>query len=144
MGADHVLTDPSGRAKRIERLHAAARQRHDAAEERTKLALRSLESAGTPVTFTAVAAAAQVSRSWLYKTPTMRWQIDALRDVGRATRVPVPTRQRSGTTSLVRRLEAAHTRNQHLEREVAELREQLAVAHADLRAARRGQPSGDR
>jgi len=144
MGADHVLTGPSGRAKRIERLHAAARRRHDAAEERTLLALRAMESAGTPVTFTAVAAAAHVSRSWLYKTSTMRWQIDALRDAGRATRVPVPTRQRAATPSLVRRLEAAHARNQRLERAVAELREQLAVAHADLRAARRGQPPGGR
>lgn len=144
MGADHVLTGPSERAKRIERLHAAARRRHDAAEERTLLALRSMESAGTPVTFTAVAAAAQVSRSWLYKTLTMRWQIDALRDAGRVTRVPIPTRQRTAAPSLLRRLEAAHARNQRLEREVAELREQVAVAHADLRAARRGWPTDER
>ena len=50
---------------------------------------------------------------------------------------PVPTPQRTSETSLLRRLEAAHARNQQLTRDVAELREQLAVAHADLREARR-------
>jgi cell division protein FtsB len=49
----------------------------------------------------------------------------------------VPTRQRASAASLVRRLEAAHRRNQELSREVAELRDQLAAAYCELRAVRR-------
>ena len=52
----------------------------------------------------------------------------------------LPTRQRASDASLLRRLEAAHARNQQLTRELTELREQLAVAHGDLREARR--PAG--
>lgn len=48
------------------------------------------------------------------------------------------TRQRTSPLSLVRRLEAAHQRNQQLSRDITELREQLAAAHGQLRAARRG------
>jgi hypothetical protein len=85
-----------------------------------------------------IAAAANVSRSWLYTQPEIRAAIERLRDDnGRSAGVSVPTRQRTSAASLVRRLEAAHRRNQDLSREVAKLRDQLATAHGELRAARR-------
>ncbi|MFC5263808.1 DUF6262 family protein, partial [Kribbella qitaiheensis] len=91
-----------------------------------------------PVTYANIAAAAGVSRSWLYTQAEIRAAIESLRDHNsRSAGVSVPTRQRTSAASLVRRLEAAHRRNQDLSREVAELRDQLAAAHAELRAARR-------
>jgi hypothetical protein len=45
---------------------AAARQRHELTRAKAVKALRELDRTGAPVTFQAVAAAARVSRSWLY------------------------------------------------------------------------------
>lgn len=104
----------------------------------TQRALRAAEASGEPVTYAKIAAAAGVSRSWLYTQPEIRTAVDRLRDLNsRSTAPPVPTRQRSSAGSLIRRLEAAHRRNQELSREIADLRDQLAAAHGDLRAARR-------
>lgn len=87
------------------------------------------EDGSRPLTYAAAAATAQVSRAWLYTQPDIRSAIDWLRRVnGRSTAPLVPP-------------PAAH-------RDVAELREQVAVAHADLREARRPagrgtEPAGD-
>jgi hypothetical protein len=103
--------------------------------------LRRFENDGRPLTYAAVASAAQVSRAWFYTQLDIRAAIERLRQVtGRTTAIPVPTRQRASEASPLRRLEVAHARNQQLTRELAELREQLAVAHADLREGRR--PAG--
>jgi hypothetical protein len=119
-------------------LAESARQRHQAALTSARRALRAAEASGEPVTYAKIAAPAGVSRSWLYTQPEIRAAIERLReDNGRSTAVSVPTRQRASAASLVRRLEAAHRRNQELSREVVELREQLAAAHGELRAARR-------
>jgi hypothetical protein len=48
----------------------------------------------------------------------------------------VPAPQRTSDAGLLRRLEAAHARNRELAEEVRQLREQLARAHGELRAAR--------
>ena len=83
----------------------------------------------------------KVSRAWLYTQPDIRAAADQLRRInGRSSNVPVHTMQRTSESSLVRRLEAAHDRSRQLSREVAELRQQLAVAHANLREARRHIP----
>jgi hypothetical protein len=119
-------------------LAEAARRRHQAAIDSAREVLQAAEASGEPVTYANVASAAGVSRSWLYTQPEIRAAIERLRDDnGRSTGVSVPTRQRTTAASLVRRLEAAHRRNQELSREVAELRDQLAAAHGELRAARR-------
>ncbi|WP_410790435.1 DUF6262 family protein [Kribbella sp. C-35] len=121
--------------------HRAAERplrRHQDAIGRASRVLRAAEASGEPVTYANIAAAAGVSRSWLYTEPEIRAAIERLRDDnGRSAAVSVPTRQRASAASLVRRLEAAHQRNQDLSREVAELRDQLAAAHGELRAARR-------
>lgn len=56
----------------------AAKQRRDAALRRTYEALDRLDETGQ-VTFAAVAAAASVSRAWLYRQPLIRAEIDRLR-----------------------------------------------------------------
>lgn len=119
-------------------LAESARRRHQAALDRARRVVRAAEASGEPVTYANIAAAAGVSRSWLYTQPEIRAAIERLRvDNGRSAAGPVPTRQRASAASLVRRLEAAHRRNRELSREVAELRDQLAAAHGELRAARR-------
>ncbi|MFI7208948.1 DUF6262 family protein [Micromonospora aurantiaca (nom. illeg.)] len=117
-----------------DRLIAAARRRHQQTLARARTVLRQFETTGESVTYAKVAAAAKVSRAWLYSQPEIRAAVDRLRDINnRSTRVAIPTRQRTSESSLVRRLETAHRRNQELTRQVAELREQLAVAHGALR-----------
>ncbi|WP_432970563.1 DUF6262 family protein [Dactylosporangium sp. CA-233914] len=124
-----------------DRLIAAARQRHEQTLARARTALRQFEATGEPVTYAKVAAAANVSRAWLYSQPDVRAAVERLRDINnRSTNVAVPTHQRTTEASLVRRLEAAHHRNQELTRQIAELREQLAAAHGALRDSRAKRP----
>jgi hypothetical protein len=126
-------------------LAESARRRHQNAIDSAHWALRAAEASSEPVTYANIAAAAGVSRSWLYTQPAIRAAIERLRDVnGRSAAAALPTRQRASAASLVRRLEAAHRRNQELSREVAELRDQLAAAHGELRAARRRPALGGR
>jgi hypothetical protein len=124
-------------------LTESARRRHQETSDRARQALRDFEATGQPITYAKIARVAAVSRSWLYTQPDVRAAIDRLRDLnGRSNNnTPIPARQRSSDSSLTRRLEAAHHRNQELSREVTRLREQLAVAHADLRAAGRRTPA---
>jgi hypothetical protein len=84
-----------------------------------------------------VARQAKVSRSWLYNQPDLRAEVERLR----ARRNPppnarsVPDRQRSSDTSLLRRLESAAEHIRHLESENQQLREALALALGERRAA---------
>lgn len=126
------------RADNSHHLVAAARKRRAATLERARDALRRLEASGERVTFPSVAAAAGVSRSWLYAEADIRAEIDRLRAQQHAAPSrPVPVRQRASEASLLRRLELAHERARALEAENRQLRQQLARAHGDLRAARR-------
>jgi Family of unknown function (DUF6262) len=124
MPADNPTPAPAGRsAGNSGALAASARRRHLETLDRARRALRQFEASGEPVTYAKVAAAAAVSRAWLYTQPDIRAALERLRDLNsRSTAAPVPTRQRASEASLVRRLEAAHQRNQDLSREVAELR----------------------
>jgi hypothetical protein len=58
---------------------AAARRRSDDARRRAVTAPRSLDAGGQPVTFSTVASAAGVPRSWLYAQDDLREQIGRLR-----------------------------------------------------------------
>ncbi|MFF0256919.1 DUF6262 family protein [Micromonospora zamorensis] len=128
-------------ADATDRLIAATRRRHEQTLARARIALRQLETTGEPVTYAKVAAAAKVSRAWLYSQPDVRAAVERLRDINnRSTGVAVPTRQRTTEASLIRRLEAAQRRNQELTRQVSELREQLAAAHGALRDSRARRP----
>jgi hypothetical protein len=114
----------------------AASRRRELARSKALRAISELDAAGTPVTFESVARAARVSRSWLYSQPDIRAEVQRLRDLGRrAPATPVPARHRSSEASLLRRLEAASTRNRELAEDNQRLRHQLAHALGQLRAA---------
>ena len=118
-------------------LAIAAARRHELTRARAIQALRELDRAGAPVTFAAVAAAAAVSRSWLYTQPDIRDQIQRLRtSTSRIPGVPVPSGQRPTDASQRARLTAALQRNQALADENARLRRQLARALGDQRTTR--------
>lgn len=116
---------------------AAARHRHELTRARAVQALRELDRAGEPATFTSVAAAAGISRSWLYTQPDISDQIRRLRTAlpsGPAS--PIPASQRATGDSMRARLAAALQRNQQLAGENARLRRQLASALGDQRSSR--------
>jgi hypothetical protein len=119
-------------------LAEAAARRHQLTRSKAIQALRELDRAGAPVTFASVAAAAGISRSWLYTQPDISDQVRRLRS-GTRERDPasaVPAGQRATGASLRSRLTAALQRNQSLADENARLRRQLARALGDQRTAR--------
>jgi hypothetical protein len=115
-------------------LSEAAARRHELTRSMAIQALRELDRAGTPVTFTGVARAAGVSRSWLYTQPDISSQIRRLRKNTDGAGA-VPAGQRTTDASLRARLTAALDRNKQLAEENARLRRQLARALGDQRAA---------
>jgi negative regulator of sigma E activity len=125
------------RADNTRHIVAAAQHRHEYTRAKAVQALRALETAGTPVTFDAIASAAGVSRSWLYTQPDLRAEIERLRAASqRASGIPLPIRQRASDASLLRRLEAANERTRQLAEENHRLRDQLARALGEQRMAR--------
>ena len=118
-------------------LAAAAAQRHELTRAKAIQALRELDRSGQPVTFASLAAAAGISRSWLYTQADIRDQIQQLRSTrDRDTADTVPASQRATDSSLRARLTAALQRNQALADEDARLRRQLALALGDQRSAK--------
>jgi hypothetical protein len=128
---------PLMRADNSQHVIAAARRRAAAPHKRATTTLRRMDNSGVPVTFDAVARQAQVSRSWLYNQPELRAEIERLRTrhSPRSPARPVPDRQRASDTSLLRRLDTATERIRHLEKENHQLREALALALGEQRAA---------
>lgn len=115
---------------------AAARARRDATLRRARETLRRLDETGEPVSFTAVASAASVSRAWLYREPTVRAEIDRLRSRSRPGRRSPPSAERASTESLQCRLEAALDDLSVLREENRRLRDQLARRLGEHRADR--------
>lgn len=124
------------RADNSRHVIAAARSRSEATRSRAVTALRRMDNAGIPVTFDAVARQACVSRSWLYNQPDLRTEIERLRERQQpAASRPVPDRQRASDASLLRRLEIAAARIRRLEADNKQLRDALAQALGERRAA---------
>lgn len=125
------------RADNSRHVIAAARRRTAATRQRAVSALRRMDKAGTPITFDAVAREAQISRSWLYNHPDLRAEVERLRSrrTPSSPGRPVPDRQRASDASLLRRLESATERIRHLEADNQQLREALALALGERRAA---------
>lgn len=125
------------RADNSAHIIAAARRRSDDARRRAVTALRRLDTDGQPVTFSTVASAAGVSRSWLYAQDDLREQIGRLRT--RQQQAPssplIPDRQRATPASLLRRPEAATIRIRVLESDNHQLRDALERALGEQRAA---------
>lgn len=120
---------------------AAARARRDATLRRAREALRRMDETGEPISFTALAAAASVSRAWLYREPAVRAEVDRLRSRSRPGRRPRPSAERASGESIQRRLEAALADLSVLREENRRLREQLARRLGEHRADRSRAPS---
>jgi hypothetical protein len=81
---------------------ASARRRHELTRAKAIQALRELDRAGAPVTFQSVAAAATVSRSWLYAQTDIRAEIERLREATRRAPIPpIPASQRTSQPSAL-------------------------------------------
>lgn len=115
---------------------AAARARRDATLRRARETLRRLDAAGEPISFTAVASAASVSRAWLYREPTVRAEIDRLRSRSTPGRRSAPSAERASAESFQRRLEAALEDVSVLRDENRRLRQRLARRLGEHRADR--------
>jgi hypothetical protein len=115
------------RADNSRHIRQAAERRHELTRSKAVAALRELQNRGRAVTFEAVAAAAGVSRSWLYTQGDLRADIIGLRDSDRP-RQPRASRSSASTESLRARLNASLERNRELATEIEHLRHQLALA----------------
>lgn len=115
-------------------LVAAAHQRALDTRRRAVEAIRRCDATGEIVTFTSIAAAASVSRSWLYRQPDLRAEINRLRTTVTTGTAIVPSAQRASTDSVRRRLEAAHDEIQRLKTENHHLREEVARRFGQQRA----------
>ena len=107
-------------------LAAAARQRSDQTRQRATEALQRLHATGQPITFAHVARTAGVSRSWLYRQPDLRADIDRLRRVATTQTVPIPPAERGSAQSLQQRLNAALDEITRLKTDNHQLRQHLA------------------
>jgi hypothetical protein len=116
-------------------LTAATLRRIETTRARAREALRRLDRDGHSITFTAVAEAADVSRSLLYSDPALRAEIEALRTVRPAGANQPPVAQRASDDSLHQRLAAALEDNHALRAEIQLLRDQLAITLGEQRAA---------
>jgi Family of unknown function (DUF6262) len=125
------------RADNSRHVVAAARRRAAQTRQRAITALRRMDAAGQRITFDAVAREAGVSRSWLYAQDDLRTQIEQLRQRHPAAPAALnpPQRQQASASSLLRRLEAATDRIRRLEADNQQLRDALARALGERRAA---------
>jgi Family of unknown function (DUF6262) len=125
------------RADNTRHLARAAAGRHQATLARASDAIKRLDRSGQPLTFSAVAAAAGVSRTWLYRNPGIRDLITRLR-----TEPPrpasTPAAQRATTESLRARLDAARQEITRLRAENSTLRDQAARHLGQQRAQEHG------
>lgn len=125
------------RADNSRHVIAAAHRRAERTRQRAIAALRRMDAVGQRITFDAVAREAGVSRSWLYAQDDLRAQIERLRQRHPALpAAPVPPQRRQASaSSLLRRLEAATARIRNLEADNQQLRDALARALGERRAA---------
>jgi hypothetical protein len=114
-------------------VRAAAANRSRDATERSARAIHELSRRGGEVNFAAVAAIAGVSRQFLYSHPQLRQQIEQLRAQRHAGLARTTTGERASDESLRARLRAALDDNQRLRQDNAQLREELALAHGQVR-----------
>ena len=120
---------------RVERLRQAAQARHDTTLQRAETVLHRMAKRGDPITFNHVAETAGVSRSWLYRQPALRQQIDRLRDATATRPGVLPSAERATTDSLRQQVHAYRGEITRLRNENQELREQLARHLGAARAA---------
>lgn len=122
-------------ADRAHHLAQHARQRHERTLQRASETLTALADSGGPVSVAALATRAEVSRSWIYTQPELRDRIEQLQQVSSLSGRGANNAHRASDESLRRRLALAHQRITQLRNENQQLREALARAHGQLRAA---------
>lgn len=122
-------------ADRADRLAQHARARHEQTLQQAHAALTSMASNGDAITVSLLASKAGVSRSWIYTQPELRDQIERLQPQTRSGAPRRETGDRASEESLRRRLDLAHERITQLRAENQQLRQSLARAHGQLRAA---------
>ena len=120
---------------RVDRLREAAQARHEATLRRATNALQRLAGRGEQVTFRRVAETAGVSRSWLYRQPQLRDEINRLRDTTAGRPGTLPSTERATTDSLRQQLRTYRDEISRLRTENQELRDQLARHLGAARAA---------
>jgi Family of unknown function (DUF6262) len=125
-------------------LRAAAEQRRAQTAQRAAAAIRRLDTAGQPITFTAVAQTAGVSRSWLYRDPIVRAEVQRLRQARPAAPPSPPAAQRGTTESWQHRCHTLLEANRQLVEDNQLLRDQVAALLGERRAERtHGRPPPD-
>lgn len=115
-------------------LTEATRQRAATTRQRARATLRQLDHDSVPITFVAVAAAAGVSRSLLYRDPDLRTEIERLRTRDPRASIRRPAAERASDASLAQRLTAALDDNRRLRDDNHQLRDQIAVLLGERRA----------
>jgi hypothetical protein len=125
---------------RVDRLREAAQARHDATLRRATTALQRMDRRGEAVTFRRVAETAAVSRSWLYRQPQLRDEINRLRDASGGRPGTLPSAERATTDSLRQQLRTYRDEISRLRTENHELCDQLArhLGAARVAAVTRG------
>jgi Family of unknown function (DUF6262) len=122
-------------ADHTERLRRAAKARHVTTLDKATAALRALASTSEPITFGRLARAAGVSRSWLYRQPELRHQIEQLRQSSQPNRSKVPAAQRASDDSNRQKMALYREELERLRAENRDLRAQLARKLGAERAA---------
>jgi hypothetical protein len=85
------------------------------------------------ISFQAVATEAGVSRAFLYSHPQLRAAIEQQRDQQQRAPSRLPVGERASEDSLRARLRGTLEENKRLRSENAQLREELALAHGQVR-----------
>lgn len=119
---------------RVEQLRQAARARHDTTLARATRSLQDLARDAEPITIARLARAADVSRSWLYRQPELRDEIERLRQTPRGK----PTAQATHKATADSLRQQLHIHRQEIARLQAEnrtLKDQLARQLGTHRAA---------
>ncbi len=125
------------RADNTHYLAEAAAERHHEARRRAVTAVEHLDGAGEAITFSAVAATAGVSRSWLYSQDDLRATIIGLRpSPGRPAAATAAAKHRASMDSLRQRLDATRAEIVQLRAENSRLQEQVARCLGEQRARR--------
>jgi hypothetical protein len=119
--------------ERSRALRSSATARSIAAEQRARHAITELDRRGQPVTFRAVAAEAGVSARYLYSHPQLRVAIEQLRAEQHNTPPRPPRQPRANDDSIRARLRGTLDENKQLRGENAQLRDELALAHGEIR-----------
>jgi len=116
---------------------AAAKDRHRTSVERVIAVVRDFDRDGVPITFASVAAAASVSRAWLYREPALRAEILACRSYAAApSKRLVPAAQRATAESQRQKMDALNQQLRSVRDDNARLRAQLEQLLGQQRLAK--------